>query len=275
MGGVIWYQGEGDVTGQCFGTEGANYESYLTALMNSWREHFDDDKLPFYMVQLGSYKLENSEQVADFKAMQYDLCEKINDLYLVPVGFDDCAFTIKDAVAQLFIHPARKGPLADRMASIILEVTYGMGGEITALPKVESIKWANYYTTVKFNTPIKLAYGTSVLGFEQSRDGNEFSSVVGEVVSDTEIRFYSSARPKVVRYGYGNPEVEIDTGEILTIKSYTTVGSGQTLSSVTITAPDGSSVTFAPDDGTIIRMKHPGNLVTETGATIPGFKIKL
>lgn len=275
VGGVVWYQGEGDVAGQCYGTEGKGYYDYFSALVNSWRDHLGgDESLPFYMVQLGSYNLEDSLSVSEFKAEQYDICNELSNVYLTPVGFDDCAFTIKDAVAQLFIHPARKSPLANRMASIILEVTYGVSEDITSLPLVESVRWASSYTIVKFNAPIKLAYGTKVQGFEQSRDGKSFSSVVAEIYSDTEIRFYSASKPKAIRYGYGNPEIEVETGEIYTIKSYTTVGSKEDLVSVTFTTSSGEQVTVTPG-GEIIRMKHPGNLVTDTGAVIPVFKIVL
>ena len=274
IAGVIWHQGEGDVKGECFG-DGGDYTNYFTTLVNSWREHFDVPDLPFFMVQIGSYNIDIPDQVSEFKAEQYDIAASLDGVYLVPTGFDDCAFTLKDSVAQLFIHPVRKAPLSNRLASIIIEKMYTEGEvEFTSLPLVESVKWVNRYTVVKFNVPIKLAYGTTVIGFEQY-NGSIWSAVTAEVLSDTEIRFYSYQKPKAVRYGFGGPEVELDTGEIYTITDYTTVGSGADLTSVTLKFEGGASVTFKPDDGTIIRMKHPGNLVTVTGATIPVFEYTL
>lgn len=273
IGGVIWHQGEGDVKGECFGSSGAGYTQFFTALVNSWREHLDSPNLTFYMVQIGSYDIDMPDRVSAFHAQQYDIAAALDGVYLVPTGFDDCAFTTKDAIAQLFIHPARKGPLADRIASVIIEKQYTEGEvAVSALPMVASISWSNRYTIVRFTTPIKLAYGTKVIGFEQY-NGTIWSTVSAEVYSDYEIRFYSNQRPKGVRYGFGGPEVELDTGEIYALSDYSTVGSGETLSSVTLDFVGGGSITFKPDDGTVIRMKHPGNLVGITGATVPVFSL--
>ena len=61
--GVIWYQGEDDMQKNL-----ANYDKKLKALMKSWRKAFNDEELPFFVVQSSSTKTESWNTMGQARA---------------------------------------------------------------------------------------------------------------------------------------------------------------------------------------------------------------
>ncbi len=292
VAGVVWYQGEGDAAGQCFGTEGNGYTKYFATMTSGFREILGgDDNLPFFMIQLASYSLDNQDAVYNIKAEQYDICEKQDNVYLVPIMTDDCTFTTKDAIAQMFIHPSRKSPVGNRVALTMLEELYGIKDDMyVGMPKVVSVSkpaadnLGQYRVTVTFDRAVNITYGDVVEGF-QVYNGTlkKWVDVVGEITAENKVRLIGmNFKPQQVRYGYGKPIVELESGERFALsKYYASYGNPDeksTYTGVLLTSVDGKQYNLDADSlnaGAIIKMYTPGNLSGASGTPLPIFTVKI
>ena len=111
--GVIWYQGCSNLD------DGVLYKDKMQALLNGWREVFNDPEMPFYFVQLAP-------------------CGYSGSPYRLPVMWEtQTAFAvanennhvgmavINDAGDVGNIHPANKRVVGNRLARLALRYTYG------------------------------------------------------------------------------------------------------------------------------------------------------
>jgi sialate O-acetylesterase len=125
--GVTWYQGETNV----FKADGMKYLDKTKLLVDSWRKKWNNEKMPFYIVQLapwGKYAPGQlpriwEAQVATLKiphtgmAVTTDLVDDIND-----------------------IHPSNKPPVGNRLALWALAKDYGKTALVYSGPLYKSIK---------------------------------------------------------------------------------------------------------------------------------------
>ena len=109
--GVIWYQGESNAG------RADNYGELLKAMILSWREHFHNDSLPFYIIELAAY--EHSElQTAEtsgwvrIQDIQRQVAEEMDNVYVVHN---------RDLGEWNDIHPQDKKTLGERVVKLILE----------------------------------------------------------------------------------------------------------------------------------------------------------
>ena len=126
--GVAWYQGETNV----FASNGFKYYDKTKHLIESWRKTFQNDKLPFHMVQLapwgGGYV--KGQLPALWEAQVASL--KIPDTGLVVTT--DLVDDIKD------IHPRNKLPVGNRLALWALAKDYGRKDLVYSGPLYKSMK---------------------------------------------------------------------------------------------------------------------------------------
>ena len=108
--GVIWYQGESN--------EGnaPQYGQLLKAMIRDWREQFGDKDLPFYIVELASYR-HSERKGPDYgwnmvQAEQRRTAANISGTILIPNA---------DLGEWNDIHPQDKKTLGERAATAIIE----------------------------------------------------------------------------------------------------------------------------------------------------------
>lgn len=110
---VIWYQGESDELNH------ALYEKMFTALINNWRDDFEAPDLPFFFVQLPSYKTDASPDPhlwGYLREAQYKVSKKIPHTYMA---------VTTDLGNSDDIHPTRKREVGHRLALLARKHLYG------------------------------------------------------------------------------------------------------------------------------------------------------
>lgn len=109
--GVIWYQGEANMG------DSQNYTWKMKALIESWRDVFRDEKLPFYYVQLAPFlygkSVYNLPKLRDAQTNVLKLVPHTGMAVTMDIG------NLRD------IHPRNKKTVSDRLAVIALAKTYG------------------------------------------------------------------------------------------------------------------------------------------------------
>ncbi len=113
--GVIWYQGESDDV-----PDRQNlYEGMLTAVIRDWRTLWQDDQLPFLIVQLPGFSKWLEVECLDYAAIrrcQEAVTKNVPNTWLC---------SISDAGEALDIHPKNKKVVGERLALLARGHVYG------------------------------------------------------------------------------------------------------------------------------------------------------
>lgn len=194
--GFLWYQG-------CNNRNNAELYSRLQpAFVGMLREMWHDETLPFYYVQLASYKFtgkDKSEGALVREAQAKNLSEIAHSGMVVGMDCGD----------EGCIHPARKKPIGDRLAYLALQKTYGMTGFDAISPMYESHRVENSKVYVKF-TDSEMGVGPqgrNLKGFELAGEDKVFHPAQARTTKDCNVIVISSehvADPVAVRYAFRN-----------------------------------------------------------------------
>ncbi len=108
--GVVWYQGESNVERR------NEYAGLLTTMIKDWRTAFDDEDLPFYIVELADFLHKSDKQGR--KAWQ-----EMRDIQAQAAEMNQPAVLIKnkDLGEWNDIHPLDKKTLGKRVADAVME----------------------------------------------------------------------------------------------------------------------------------------------------------
>lgn len=112
--GAIWYQGESNAD-----SKDAPYEQLLPALIQDWRQQWNNEKMPFYFVQLANYKEKKSAPQSSSWAR---LREAQRQTLKLPYTGMAVIADIGDAVD---IHPKNKQDVGRRLGWIATAQLYG------------------------------------------------------------------------------------------------------------------------------------------------------
>ena len=92
VAGILWYQGESDANP----TDGAKYAQRMTTLIQSFRADFQAPNLPFYLVQLGGFVTEPSQdmligwnQVREIQRTLPETLANVGMVAAIDLGLDD------------------------------------------------------------------------------------------------------------------------------------------------------------------------------------------
>ena len=92
VAGILWYQGESDANP----TDGAKYAQRMTTLIQSFRADFQAPNLPFYLVQLGGFVTEPSQdmlfgwnQVREIQRTLPETMANVGMVSAIDLGLDD------------------------------------------------------------------------------------------------------------------------------------------------------------------------------------------
>ncbi len=109
LSGVLWYQGEANVSRR------NEYVSLLTAMIADWRRTFDEDELPFYIVELADFL--HPSDISGRQAWQEMRIEQART-----AQSNDNTYIIHNADLGEWndIHPLDKKSLSERIVDIVL-----------------------------------------------------------------------------------------------------------------------------------------------------------
>ncbi len=184
--GVIWYQGESNAH---------NFEAHeelFKLMVNSWRENWQDEKLPFYFVQLSSL---NRPSWPWFRDSQRRLMQEIPHTGMA---------VSTDVGDSLDVHPVQKKEVGDRLARWALQQTYHHT-LVPSGPLFRSVQADGDQLIVSFDYAqgLQLADGKQIVGFEVAGEEGLFYPAIA-VVENDRIRLSSEKvkQPRYVRYAW-------------------------------------------------------------------------
>jgi sialate O-acetylesterase len=197
--GVVWYQGEGNVTSY------KTYKNLFTSMVEGWRAEFQRPNLPFIYVQITPYDYLKStswykggdDNAAFLMEAQYQALDVLKNAWIVPAS---------DVGEPGHIHPRRKQQIGDRLAASALSQVYGQKIE-TAIPTLESILVQADLAKVKLkNTGTGLVVkGTELDGFELAGADKKFYPARAVVNGSTiKVTAPEVSQPIAVRYCFKN-----------------------------------------------------------------------
>ncbi len=196
--GVTWYQGEANVL------RPLEYRSLFPAMINSWREKWNQGDFPFLFVQLANYmkpaeEPENSNW-AELREAQTLTLKKVSNTGMA---------VIIDIGEANDIHPKNKQDVGKRLALSALKVAYNKDIDYSG-PMYESIEITDHKVRVKFKEIgegllVKNRYGY-VNGFALAGADKIFHWAKAHIVNKDTIVLISDAvsAPKYVRYNWSN-----------------------------------------------------------------------
>ena len=213
MRGAIWYQGESN------GDEGGSYTRKTQALVEGWRNEWDQGDFPFYFVQLANFQKpgenpEGGDGWAKIRMAQLKALDIKNTGMAV-------AIELADEQNPGDVHPENKKDVGERLASWALAKQYGKDA-ICSGPLYKSMTVRGNKAIIRFDYSGKgLMVGTKtgIDPVKEVKDGTlKRFAISGEdgtwhwadaeirndtvVVSSTEVK-----KPVAVRYGYTmNPD---------------------------------------------------------------------
>ncbi|MBX3564311.1 MAG: 9-O-acetylesterase [Sphingomonas sp.] len=197
--GVAWYQGEAD-TGQPQG-----YADKLAGMMAGWRGQFDNDTLPFLIVQLAGWGPRNTAPIESGTAAIRDqqrraAIEDIRAEIVVTVDLGD----VKD------IHPTNKQDVGHRLARAARVLAYGAVMSPSGAVPAVAVREGDGITVMFVATKTALAAsdGGALTGFELCGAGpGTCRSVPAQLAGET-VRLDPGGRIATrVRYCWGDSPV--------------------------------------------------------------------
>ena len=188
--GVVWYQGESNSGG-----DARYYETWLTQLVTGWRELWQQQSMPFVVVQLANF-MEPSEKPQDtgwttVREAQRQVASKLPDTELA------CIIDLGEGVD---IHPLRKREVAQRVALGFERMLWNK--KLVLAPQVKGASCSGRQVTLTLDQPLRAdgaLYEFEVAGAD-GRYVNAAATGKGNVITvDSPID-----QPKTVRYAWKN-----------------------------------------------------------------------
>lgn len=204
INGVVWYQGESN-TGNP-----APYTDYLRKLMGCWRDRWQDQQLPFVIVQLANY---DGRQQTGFPRPITPQTEPTNsgwaqlrEAQRIVAKADHRAelAVINDLGETVDIHPLRKKEVAGRIGLCFDKLLYN--NKVTLSPEVVSAEIAEGQVTLTLDQPVQEG---ELYGFELASDDGVFHNATAQGGRNAvQINCPTSLAPRTVRYAWKDNPVE-------------------------------------------------------------------
>jgi sialate O-acetylesterase len=200
MRGVIWYQGEDNYN------RWQTYADMFTALINGWRNEWNQGDFPFYYCQIAPY---------DYGLITAPGESVINSAYLreaqskVELHVKNSGMAVLlDAGLEAGIHPRKKQMAGERLALLALTKTYGITGVTSESPYFKNAEFDNDTVIVGFERADMWISGkndfTSKL-FEVAGSDKVFHPAKAWIVrSKVYVKSYEVVHPVAVRYAFHN-----------------------------------------------------------------------
>jgi sialate O-acetylesterase len=192
--GFIWYQG-------CANTNRADeYRDLFAAMITGWRAHFAQGDIPFYWVQLASYRGSgvNNLEYASLRGAQTQTLSLPNTGQAVIIDIGN----VSD------IHPRNKHDVGRRLALLALKRTYGRTALIDSGPVFKSAAAKGAAMRVTFEpseSPLISPRGEKPSGFELAGPDKIFHPADAQIEKNTVLLTSPKVtKPVHVRYAWRN-----------------------------------------------------------------------
>jgi sialate O-acetylesterase len=197
--GAIWYQGESNAG------RDEQYSRLLPTLIADWRDRFGVGAFPFYIVQLASYKAQDTEPTDDpwprLREAQHRTAKT------VPSSGIATAIDIGDAND---IHPKNKQEVGRRLALNALAQTYGKK-VVYSGPVYKTMKIENGSARLSFDHVgggLVAKGGTTLTGFAVAGDDKKFVWADARIDGNTVVVSSPKVpKPAAVRYAWASNPV--------------------------------------------------------------------
>lgn len=184
--GIIWYQGESNAHNR------EAHEKLFKLLVRSWRKNWNNDRLPFYFVQLSSL---DRPSWTWFRDSQRRLSDEIAATGMV---------VSSDHGDSLDVHPLCKKPIGERLARWALNKTY----QRKVLPSGPLFRQADarggvVYISFDYAEGIKSSDDQPLCTFELAETEGLYYPATAEVEGDCVKVFCKEVQhPRYIRYGW-------------------------------------------------------------------------
>jgi sialate O-acetylesterase len=197
--GVLWYQGESN-TGRA-----QDYQALMTSLINDWRAHFQQPKLPFLYVQLANFMAVKPEPGESGWAAVRDAQRRT--LAVPNTGMA----VITDAGEWNDIHPLDKQTPGHRLALAAQKIAYGDSKVVSSGPLYQTMQVAGNKATLSFASTgggLVAKGGGPLKGFAVAGPDKKFVWAQARIEGNKVVVWNDQVpNPTVVRYAWAdNPE---------------------------------------------------------------------
>lgn len=169
--GAVWYQGESNRE------KAGEYKSLFSAMIQSWREKWQQGDFPFYFVQIAPFEGGKANAAFLREAQLQTMQTVINTGMAV----------ILDIGNATYIHPPEKKPVGDRLAYWALAKNYNMDGISYCGPGFKKMdKSIDGKITLFFDSNANglTSFGKELTGFEIAGEDKVFYPAVAKIKMD-------------------------------------------------------------------------------------------
>jgi sialate O-acetylesterase len=212
--GFIWYQGEGNAGAA------KQHSTLFPAMIESWRRLWGIENLPFYFVQLASFRARQSQPTEGGWPLLRE--SQLKTLALHDTGM---AVTI-DIGEAMQIHPRNKQDVGKRLARWAMRDCYGdkdleVSGPLYASSVIEGGKIRIRFTHVGGGLKV---HGDTLKGFAIAAADGKFVWAQAAIDGDSVVVWNPSVEhPRFVRYAWAdNPECNLYNGADLPASPFRT-----------------------------------------------------
>lgn len=204
--GIIWYQGESN------NDRAEDYEELFAAMVNDWRSRWNQGDVPFLFVQIAPH----NKMSPEIREAQRLVLKRLPHTAMV---------VTTDVGDAEDIHPARKGPVGERLALAARALAYGDTMEYSG-PLFKSMTIKDDKVIIHFTHTGSglVAKGDKLRGFDIAGADDRFIAAQAVIKDDTVVVSSSEvSSPTAVRYGWSNvPDVNLFNREGLPASPFTT-----------------------------------------------------
>jgi sialate O-acetylesterase len=197
VSGVVWYQGESN-TGNP-----APYADFLKKLMGCWRDSWQEQQLPFCIVQLANYdgrqQTGNPRPIVPETNPVNSNWARLREAQRIAAKADEHAelAVINDLGETVDIHPLRKKEVAERISFCFDRLIYN--NKVKLSPEVLSAEVQGDRIQLTLDQPIQEG---ELFTFEVAGDDKIFHNVSATGKGNVITLLKASCTPRVIRYAW-------------------------------------------------------------------------
>lgn len=202
--GCIWYQGEGNAGAA------KQHDTLFPAMIESWRQAWDNPRMPFYFVQLASFRPRESQPTEGG-------WPRLRESQLKTLALHDTGMAVAIDIGEaLEIHPHNKQEVGRRLARWALRDCYGEKALEVSGPLYDSSAVEGDRIRVRFTHAAGglLAKGGTLKGFAVAGADKRFVWAEARIDGDAVVVWSEGVKePRFVRYAWAdNPECTLYNG---------------------------------------------------------------
>ena len=200
--GVLFYQGINNAVG---GARPSVYRKTFSALIPEWRRTFQDEQLPFGIIQMVSYGF--PPYMTELETRMVSAAPYIREAQLqAHLDHDNTGFVCAYDLGHIQMHSPYKAPLGERIARWALATQYDQ--QLTyETPLYESMEIDGDRIVVQMNGPIHPSSGgrAKILGFAIAGEDRHFYPAEAYMEGSDRVSVHSEfvKQPVAVRYAWG------------------------------------------------------------------------